>query len=79
MLLTMALVLVSCEKEQEDLNASQTAKKEALQIASKDTLASNSAIEGGTTAKGTAGARTITLQTNTLSCPGGLCTSYGVS
>lgn len=78
LLLTMALVLTSCEKEQEDMNGLQTAKKEAQQIASKDTLASNSPLEGSTTAKGTAGARTITLQTNTLSCPGGLCTSYGV-
>ncbi|UWY26940.1 hypothetical protein N4T20_14545 [Flavobacterium sp. TR2] len=78
MLFTVALALNSCEKEQEDLNASQTAKKELPQAASKDTLSANAAFEGSATAKGTAGARTITLQTNTLSCPGGLCTSYGV-
>ncbi|WP_281632419.1 polysaccharide lyase [Flavobacterium luteolum] len=73
-----ALVLNSCEKEQEDLNGKQIAKKEAQQLANKDTISANAPLEGSTTAKGTAGARTITLQTNTLSCPGGLCTSYGV-
>ena len=74
MLAIAAVVFYSCEKEQ-DAETPQTAKKEIPQAASKDTLSANNVLEGSTTAKGTAGARTITLQTNTLSCPGGLCTS----
>lgn len=79
LLFITALVFNSCEKEQDlivpqavNKEVSQAAEKAAQQSTNKDALAAAAAAGGG------AGARTITLQTNTLSCPGGLCTSYGV-
>lgn len=79
LLFIIALLFTSCEKEQ-DLNVPQAANKEASQIAGNEGQqnTNKAAAAAAAAAGGGAAARTITLQTNTLSCPGGLCTSYGV-
>ncbi|KQX03106.1 polysaccharide lyase [Flavobacterium sp. Root420] len=79
LLFITAVVFNSCEKEQDadmpqaiNKEVSKSAGADAPQSVTKDTAPLVAAAGGG------AGARTITLQTNTLSCGGGLCTSFGV-
>ncbi|MEN2412222.1 polysaccharide lyase [Flavobacterium mesophilum] len=80
LLLVMTVMFYSCGNEQ-DLNVAQNLEKDEQPIVNNDgaktakTTAETAAVAA---LAGSAGARTITLQTNTLSCPGGLCTSYGV-
>jgi hypothetical protein len=71
-----ALVFNSCEKEQ-DPDASQALNKEIAEAVKDEAPIVNNVSENASTAKGSTGARTITLQTNTLSCPGGKC-GYGI-
>jgi len=76
LLFITAFVFNGCENEQ-DLNVPQNESKEVTKSDIKDV----SEIDGKEVVAalgGGAGARTITLKTNTLTCPGGLCTSYGV-
>ncbi|MEZ0131838.1 hypothetical protein AB9T88_19445, partial [Flavobacterium sp. LBUM151] len=61
-----------------DLNVPQAVNKETPQSTAQDVPQNANKEAAAAAALGSAGARTITLQTNTLSCPGGLCTSYGV-
>src|SRR5215213_494337 len=79
LLFITALVFISCEKEQ-DLDVPQSTTKEAQQSAINDEsqMANKETAALAAAAAGSAGARTITLKTNTLSCPGGLCISFGV-
>ncbi|CAA9198735.1 polysaccharide lyase [Flavobacterium collinsii] len=79
LLFITVLVFSSCEKEQE-VNAPQSVTKDESQIVNNEIQENTKkeALSAAAALAGSAGARTITLQTNTLSCPGGLCTSFGV-